>query len=364
MGRRVPGAAGAIVLALILWQSMSEAAGPVLESRPPGAGVTLKGPVSVSGTAPLELQELPPGRYRLRVRGDGLVASTGRLNRGAGGLVTVGSLAGPGSLLLPPGFSHFRLGETGRGWVFLAGGAAGAAGLVVQQVRLGDANDDADRGRVAYQNAVSAEDFTRARLDLLAINDRKADEEDLRNMWGAYAGAVWLGAALETWVLTPHPGLVDGGGGRYVLEVQRAGGLGAALRSVVVPGAGQRYLGREGAGNRFTAAVLALGAGSIVAHDAFLTARRDQNDAQRRYEAAETEREALQWRNRLGDEVDRTRNWNRVRWGMVGATVGVYIWNVFDAALEGNATASPSDMSWNLVPRRDGFRAGLTWRIS
>jgi hypothetical protein len=364
VGRWVPGAVGAAALALALWWSTAGAAEPVLESRPPGAGVALDGAVSVSGTVPFGLADLPAGRYRLRVGGDGLAASVGRLTRGSGGLITVGRFTGPVSVILPPGFSQFHQGETGRGWVFLGGGLAGAAGLAYEQVRVGNADDDANRARQRYLNAVSTEEFTQARLNLLAIDDRRADERNLRTMWGIYTGVVWVGAALESWILTPHPGLTDRGGGHYVLDVPRAGGLGAAVRSALVPGAGQRYLGREGRGNRFAAAVLALGAGSIAAHDAFLTARRNQNDAQRRYDSAETEGEALRWRSRLEDEVDRTRNWDRVRWGVVGATVGVYIWNVVDAALEGGEAAPPSDVSFGLAPRRDGFRAGLTWRIS
>ena len=227
---------------------------------------------------------------------------------------------------------------------------------------MADANDEADRARVVYDDAVSGKEFESARLTLLAVNDRRVDETDLRNLWLGYVGAIWAGAAVESWLLTPRPSMRRGENGDYVVVASAASSVGAALRSVLVPGAGQRYLGAPARGNRFTGAVLVLGAGSILAQQSFLTARRDQNDAQRRYQAAETETDAKHWKRELTLAADRTQSRDRLRWSVVGATLGVYLWNVIDAAVAEPGEGSASGLSLNLTPGDGGLRAGLTWR--
>lgn len=346
----------------ILIPASTRAAEPSLDSDPPAARLHLAGPVTLGGTAPLPLDGLPPGRYRLAVGGLGLAEARGRLILDAAGEARVGRAVGPIALLLPPGFVHMGQGEGARGWLLLAGAAGGATGALLKASDLADANDEADRARKVYEDAVSQEEFDSARLTLLAVNDRRADDTDLRNMWLGYVGAIWAGAAVESWLLTPRPSMRRGEDGGYVLEARGASSFGAALRSVLVPGAGQRYLGAPARGNRFTGAVLALGAGSILAQQSFLTARRDQGDAQRRYQDAETEADAKHWKRELTLTADRTQSRDRLRWGLVGATLGVYLWNVIDAAVAEPGEGSASGLSLNLTPGDGGLRAGLTWR--
>ena len=221
-------------------------------------------------------------------------------------------------------------------------GAAGATGTLLQWLETGDADDEARAARRRYEAAVSEEEFDEARLALLAANDRKADEEEMRNLWTAYWSMVWVEAAVESWWLTPRPSVRAAGEGVYTIDVPRARAAAAAVASAVVPGAGQRMVGCSGRGNRFTAAVLSLGAASILAQDAFLEARREQNKAQRRYELAETEEETLRWRREAEAAADRVTDRGRVRWALVGATVGVYLWNIWDAATAGAEIAVPT----------------------
>ncbi len=357
-------AAAAAILAVALPAGAAPGPGPNLTSSPAGLSVKLSGPVKISGSTPISLADVPAGRYRLRVGAAGTGHAMGRLTRGVDGTLHLGRLVGPEAVLLPPGVTFFRQGAETRGLLFAAGGVAGATGTVWKAVRLHDAQRDADLARERYNAAVSPTAIDQARLDILAANDRVADEKNLRNMWGAYLGAVWAGAALESWILTPSPGLRDGGHGNYTLVGPGGGRFGATVRSILVPGAGQRYLGHPQRGNRFTTAAMLLGAGSIVAQQSFLAARRRQNDAQRRYDAAETETETSVWRSRLQDDGDRTRSRNRLRWGLVGATVGVYLWNVIDAGTLGPGNSEPRALSWGVSPDEGGFRAELVWRMS
>jgi hypothetical protein len=366
VGARAKTLTPAVLAALIMTFATTgpAAAQDSLESTTPGTSVEIDGPMSLGGMTPIPLGDLPPGHYLLRASAPGSVAGLGRMVRDSGGNLSVGSVGGPGGLFYPPGFVHFRLGESSRGFLFLGAGAAGLTGVALQQFQVDDAQQESDRARSSYDAAVSASEFDRARLDLLAANDRQADERDLRTMWGFYLGAAWVGAAVENWFLTPHPKLLRGNDGVYRLDIPPAGRASAAMRSLLVPGAGQRSLGHNGRGNRFTAAVMLFGAGSIVAQDYFLESRREQNDAQRRYEIAETESEIKRWRTELEDAAGRTTDRSRIRWALVGATVGVYLWNVFDAGTLGSEAVAPAPMSWQIVPGPDGFMAGLTWRIS
>ena len=79
------------------------AAGPSLDSDPPAARLHLVGPVTLGGTAPLPLDGLPPGRYRLDVGGLGRAEARGRLVLDAAGSVEVRAAVGPIALFLPPG---------------------------------------------------------------------------------------------------------------------------------------------------------------------------------------------------------------------------------------------------------------------
>lgn len=338
------------------------AAGPLLDSDPAGARLRLAGKITLGGTAPLPLSDLPAGRYRLEVGGAGLAEARGRLTLDAKGAAGIGRASGPVAFLLPPGLEHLRQGEGPRGWLFIGGAAGGLAGVLLTASDLAEANDEADRARVIYEDAVSLEEFESARLALLAANDRRADETDLRNMWLGYVGAIWAGAAVESWILTPRPSLRRGEDGGYLVGAPAAHRAGAALRSLLVPGAGQRYLGAASRGNRFTGAVLVLGAGSILAQQSFLAARRDQNDAQREYQAAETETEAKRWKRELTDAADRTQSRDRLRWALVGVTLGAYVWNVIDAAVSSPGEGGGSGLSLNVTPGDGGLRAGLTWR--
>ena len=355
---------GVVTAALwILSPAASQASGSMLDSDPPGARLYLSGPVTLGGTAPLPLEDLPSGRYRLQLGGAGLAEARGRLTWDeAAGEARIAAAVGPVAVAMPPGFAHLGMGETTRGWLFIAGGAAGLTGALLQASDLADAREEADRAWDQYDEAASGEEFTEARLDLLAAHDREADAAELRDLWVGAMGVFWAGAAVEGWLLTPRPGLRRDEAGNLLVVGRDASPAAAALASALVPGAGQRLLGASARGNRFLGAVAALGAGSILAQDAFLSARRDQGDAQRRYDAALTETEAKRWKRELTEASDRVDRRGRLRWGLVGATLGVHLWNVVDAAVSSPDDAPVSGLSFHLTPAGGGLRAGLTWR--
>lgn len=333
--------------------------GASLDSIPAGVHIRVSGRVGLAGVTPLPLDDLPPGEYRIEARGRGTTLARGRLVRDSNSYMVKPS-ASAIALLLPPGILHVQQHETGRGLLFLGGGLAGATMTVVNEVSRSDAQGNVDIAQKLYELAVTEDDIVAARLALEHAMDETDDETEMRNLWLLYGGAAWVGAAVEQWLLTPHATLDAKSG---ALNVPHAGGPAAALRSALVPGAGQRYVGRSGRGNLLLTSVMGLGAFTLVAHESYLGARRDQTDAQRRYIAATTEEDLNHWRAKLEDAANDADSKNTLQWAFVGLTAGAYLWNVVDAWFIGGRTGSEAPLDMSVVPRLDGVEASLTWRM-
>ena len=140
--------------------------------------------------------------------------------------------------------------------------------------------------------------------------------------------------------------------------------LDAALRSVLVPGAGQRHMGSRWRALAFGTSVMAFAAGGIAAYDEYLSADRKQADVQRRYDAATTEQEFAILGPQLAQAADDTDEWKVKVWTLFGVTRAAYIWNVLDAMSMGASGWTRSAVDVSVVPRADGMVASLTWRLA
>lgn len=363
MGFRFRAGVAWVTLAVSILLAPAAGAAARLDSSRPGARLSLEGPLTLRGTLPMSLDLLPPGNYRLRLHGPGLATSLGRLTRFEQGQIGLVGTSGPLALLAPPGYVHLNQGETPRGLLFAAAGIGLGAGVLVKEIARKEAGYDEGQAARAYAVAVSEADFVAARLDYLEAQERRHDSRELRNLWLAVFGVTWGGAALESWLLTPTPRLTNGGGGSYNLSADEAGGSAAALRSLVAPGGGQRYLGHSGRGNFFLGAVTLLGATALVMDDNYLSARRAEHTTSRRLALTTDPLAAGVLRLQLQQDSDRTNSRNHLRWACVGAAAGAYLWNVLDTiGLEKNLERPPT-LGLRVEPQMDGMQAGLTWRI-
>jgi len=350
-----------VLLALALWGWVGPARGvepAFLEPDPLGAHLSLRGAISVAGTGPLPLTELPPGKYDLFAEGPGLPAVKGRIVRTPEGLIGH-AWAGPTALLLPPGLVHLEHGEK-RGWALLGAGAVSIGMTLVSQVLMEEAANDMEKAATAFRESVSDSARAVARISLLEATEEKADRMEVRDIWTAYAAATWLGAGLEAAFLTPGPRYSSPSPGRHVAELPRAGGLQAAYRSALIPGAGQRYMGQPGRASSFFTAVATFAAASIASHDAYLEARRDRATATRRIDAALDANATSQARKDLEEADDRADRRDLLRWIFAGAAAGAYLWNVYDAFATGHQAEAPA-LTWSAVPRPDGVLVCATW---
>lgn len=329
-----------------------------LDSVPHGARIAIKGPVSLSGSTPFSIADIPVGEYRMTAEGPGLPAVRGRFACLKDGIVGH-EWSGPSALLLPPGIVHTARGES-RGMIFLSAGAGSATMSILSESTVREAQHERDKAFSAYSSAVSEADILDARLAVDSADQKLRDYKEVRNLWLGYLAYVWLGSSVENLFLTPQPTYVASSQGGYVLELPRAGPWEAAMRSVLIPGAGQRYMGHDRRAGLFTAATAALGAGAILAHEGFLNARRAQAEAQSRYTNAETESDMTQARAALQKAAERTDNRKLLQWSLAGSAAGVYLWNVIDAAGLGREAKS-SAVELSLMPSSSGVLLGATW---
>lgn len=359
---RWAGGIGIAILVLLL------AAGPGraethLRSDQNDVHLSIRGGVSLNGEAPLPLSDLPPGHYRYRADGLGLALGRGRLDCTSGSTFVGRSWADIRSMFLPPGTTHLAAGEPLRGFLLLSG--AGLSGVQFLRMNSAHANavDDVSAAVTAYERAVSEDAIAKSAATLALARAKEKDEKDLRALWGGYFAATWIGAAVEGLLLTPSPSLESGADGNYLITVPEAGGWEAGIRSILVPGAGQRYLGHEGKANFFAASVLSLGAGTLLAHESFLKARRRQAAAQEDYDAARSEAEVRSASRALDAASSKTDDKNRLRWVLFGATAGVYLWNIMDAAVEGSRASEMAPVQLSVVPGAGGLQASVSWRL-
>ena|GEM_PF-1230378 len=337
------------------------AADPVsLESNPGGIYLSLDGPVSVSGTGPLPITQLPVGEYRLTADHPAFPAVRGRFVRTEGDFVSR-SWAGKMALLLPPGFVHLERGEK-RGLCHLGACLTSVAMNVVSRDWIKDSEDQLTEATAAYHRAVSEREITATRSDRHLALQEKNDAEDINSLWLKYFALNWLAAGVESILFTPQPELTSGRNGVYTVSLPSSSGFKSAIMSSLVPGAGQRYMGHSKKSNFFFTATAALAAGAIFAQESYLEAKRDQADAQRRFYSARAEAELNLARQRLQKTADDTDDKNSIRWAFAGAAAGVYLWNIFDAFGLGSQIDVPG-LALSAAPASDGVYICASWSI-
>ena len=333
-----------------------------LRTRPIEAFARLEGPIRIEGSTPLDLGGLPAGSYRLVLGGRGLERARARLVQHRGQL-ELQSWSGPQALVQPPGLVHLLRGES-RGWGLMGAGLLGAGAWWETHADLQDARDRIDQARETLATATDPSIRARADADLQDARLRERDEERLRTLWSVYVGASWLGAGLESWVLTPRARLVRAGEGDFRLELPRPSAGWALLRSALHPGAGQRALGNDRRANFFTLGVAVTAGAAILAQSRLLDARRDRAAARRTLQSATDPGLVDAARAREREALSDGDDWERARSVLLGASAYLYAWNLLDAYLGGRSAghARPAT-DWSLSPAPDGLQLVLHRRF-
>lgn len=343
-----------------------------LESVPPGCWLQLDGPTFVSGSAPLPIAALPEGRYLLIAAGPGIASVRAKIQSNANEELLAVPLVPAGSVFFPPGATHFRSLEYTRGVAFFTSGLTGGIALGYAESGRSEASDKLQLAAEAYNRAVSESDINTARDRVASTNQELDDKTRMRNLWATYLAGVWVSAALETRV-TPRPSLSRNGQGVYSLTLPRVNTWSAAWRALLIPGGGQRYLGRNNRSNVSAFSTYGLVAGGLFAYDALLRERRSRDDALRRYSRASSPSELNQHRVDALNAADKANDFNALRWWLFGAAAATHLWSIVDAwqvASYSSSNSQPhasrdadSDVGLTLLPSPDGVQLSLAWRL-
>jgi hypothetical protein len=291
----------------------------------------------------------------------------GRFTRDENGL-RFRSFAGPGALLRPPGMLHLARSER-RGWYYLGAGTTSGVAWWLSAEAARDADEQLQQAEQQFSMASgSADSATLAGLQaqVTTAREQQRDDHRIRDIWAIYFGAIWAGAGVEAWLMTPRA-TVASSPGEYLVTLPGTNGWRAAICSALVPGAGQRVLGRDGRASTFSTIIAATMAGAILAQDQVLAARRDYYAAKRQRDASPAGVDRFQVQAAMDDAESEEDAYSTLRSVMLGVAAPVYLWSVVDAFLGGRRAASVAAArrapAVSLAPTVDGVRLALTLRL-
>jgi hypothetical protein len=158
------------------------------------------------------------------------------------------------------------------------------------------------------------------------------EQRRIRNSWLAYGGAVWGMSAIDYWML-PRFTVMEATPTRLSLAIPTLGRAKVAVRSLIIPGAGQEFANHGGRGALWMAGVLAAGAGYTAAHQALVHKRALLELNRLRYDAATDPNEQLRFQREIGILHQDIRTAEDVRRGFGYATLGIHAANVIDAMM-------------------------------
>ncbi len=330
-----------------------------LDSRPAGARMSLRGGTRLEGAAPLTIPGDVYGSFHIDIQAPGHERQRGLVNfPGSGGPLDLSSELGSGAgsivaSLVWPGLGEIMRGEGDglRGFSFLTAGAGGVTGLLGAELRRRDGEKDAEESRARAARATSIQQRTAFRIDearQAAIADRA---RAARLDWALICAAAWGVSLIDTYRWTPRlqDAQVDLTDATFTLKpLSRQQ---AALRSIV-PGLGQHYAGRRGAGALAFFGGLAAGVALVVAEHNYEEAVQRMAALQTLYQDPVADPEALRMiRPALEDEASKADVARKRRNTLGAVAAGVWAANMLDAVLStptsergGGPPARPGDL--------------------
>jgi hypothetical protein len=291
-------------------------AGITLLAEPFGVRLQYRGGLAMDGRSPLELPAEATGRFSLVAEGEGISRTQGVFRVSTVGHAPEVLSEPPGMSaglfvrsLNFPGFPSYTAKRENRGAVLILGGVGALFG--------------AGRSHLRYRD----------RLDEFGdyAADRALDERRSRDNWVRFGAATWGVSALD-YMIRPRFDVREASPGRLALIAPTTGRGGALWRSLLVPGAGQEFAGHRSRGTLWLGAVLAAGAGVVIANGSVDQAQTKVDwtttliDSAGPSERVVLQRELEVRKNDLQEAVDARR-------GTGIALVAIWIANVLDAAI-------------------------------
>ena len=288
-----------------------------LISNPPGASIAIQGPAEVFGQTPMDLPSSIVGRFSMLAQGGGVARTQGVFEFGTRGQSPVMVSEGPGmspALFLRsvnfPGLPDITAKRTFRGLV-MTFSEVGALGM-------------AAGAHIRYRNHLNEAG------DQEALRAR--EERRVRNAWLAYGGGVWALSAIDYWML-PRFTVTESTPTRLSLRIPTVGRAKIALRSLVVPGAGQEFANHGVRGALWMTGVLAAGAGYTAAHEALVHKRADIESSRLHLAGATDPNDQLRYLREIEVLRQDIRTAEDVRRGFGYGVLAIHAANLLDAMI-------------------------------
>jgi hypothetical protein len=340
--------------------------GPEIEllSSPPRVEVTLEGTSTHGGVTPFSIPGNLHGRYTLAAFKPGFAYASRQLefvfeDRNQPTAAPVAAARSRALLLaMPPGVVEWQQGDRLEGTVLATSELAAIAGSFWAHQRAVDA---ASTSRIEAARAAAATGDERERL--VVASSRAAAQERAwkraEHQWLGFGAGLWALTYLTRAHLTPGLETRFDGAGRLSVELEPLSRGSAALRSLLVPGWGQAYSGRRGAGQGFMVGSLSMVSGLLLADQAYARAEADLEHAAEYleyvrkvdFDAAAIAQEQLDHAGRVADRAWSTR---RLTFAL---TAGLWAYNLFDAVLHARGP-DPMTADNSAAPTLGEGRAG------
>jgi hypothetical protein len=309
---------------------------------------------TLNGTLPITICTFSSNtRYRLILDGPGLEDRIGTLSINRAGNPTVEGIRLKTSLrnALIPGWGTVNAGQPAQGWISAFSIAAALYTFVQENQEYRHLKN---RYYVGIESLARAETLA----DKLRIQDRVNEtigevnvQNKHRRRLAVLSAALYGFQILDPFISQVPPSMESEAGGSVVrLGADRRNPVKAILRSLVFPGKGQFYQGKQGRGIFFSAMSLAAGLVVLDYHNQYDVDANRYLVAVDRYDRAVSLREKTDLRyEALGiwDEVEDTR---RKRNAAYIVLAGIWGLSIVDAAFPADDMAQDWSLSFDFSP--------------
>jgi hypothetical protein len=332
-----------------------------IDSQPVRGQAELIGRNRFQGQMPISMPAELMGDYRIRVTAPGYETQAGHITfPGSGAPVELGpervsfarAAAWPGLAALSSGES-----EPVRGWGMAIAAGVGVTGVVANEIR----RRDAENGTGEDPEPGDASEETAARIQ--EARDAGAEEaaSSARNDWAIFTAATWGLSLLDTYALAPGIDRAQVDLTEVDLTLSPLSRGQAVLRSLILPGFGQTYARRNGAGALAFYSALGSVTGLLMAEHAYEESRLQLNALEDLYQDPGADPEALvAIRSEIEDESETASDRERLRNIMAGITAGVWAINLLDAWIGTPTPASEGEHAANDFPLRVALLPGTS----
>lgn len=323
---------------------------------PKGMHIQLIGDIAINGTLPLTLCNLERGRiYDLIAGGRELEQRRGYFSIGAEGMPRlrgrrVGSAARNAII---PGWGSIAAGRGAAGWSDLASAVTTGYTLAREHDQYRKTETRLDNLLEALEATDDAQERQEIRARAWSVSRELNVQNSHRRRVLAFASYIYAFQLIDPWLLGAPPAAdIEAGGTVVRFEGANTSRTKAMVLSLLKPGRGQLYQGKQGRSVFISLLTTAAGLFALDKHNAYDSAVNLYEMNIERFDAAQTISEKEYYRDRapaLWDDVTGTRRDRNMGYGVLAA---VWMTGIIDTFFPGSEDTPALDVAFDIGPNR------------